>query len=397
MKNLETTTGLLGLLPPSETLGTLQKGIDLARKGEKVYMLSVGEPDFDTPDFIKEACREAMEKGCTKYTVPAGIAELREACAAKFCADGVASTPEQVIVTCGGKFACGAAITALCGPGDEVILPLPYWVSHLHMINAAGATPILVRTFPENNFELTREDLDKYVNEKTRLVILCSPSNPTGAVYRKEALELLGKYAVEKNFMILSDEVYEKLAYDADKPHISIASLSPEINERTITIDSFSKSYAMTGWRVGFLTAPLWLARKIDALQTHLLANVTTFAQYGALKALQDGDKECEKMKKAFEKRRELFCSLLEEIPGLKFTRPGGAFYVFADISAFGLDSTTFCDRLMDSVHIAAAPGCGFGADDFVRFSFACSDEVLKESAALLKKFCGELLAEKAK
>lgn len=394
MNDLEKTCGLLGSLPQSETLGSLEKGIRLAEQGIQVCMLSVGEPDFDTPDSIKEACWEALKAGETKYTIPAGITPLREACAAKFRADGVATTPEQVIVTPGGKFACAAAITALCGPGDEVIIPVPYWVSHLHMVAASGATPVLVQTFPENNFELTEDDLHRYVTDRTRLLILCSPSNPTGAVYRLRALERLAAFAVRKNFMILSDEVYEKLTYDADRPHISIASLSPEVNAHTVTVDSFSKSYAMTGWRVGFLTAPQWLSSKINALQTHFVANVTTFAQFGALKALQNGNADCERMKNAFAVRRELFCQLLSEIPGLKFFRPSGAFYVFADISAFGLDSTTFCDRLMDEAYIAAAPGCGFGADSFVRFSYACSEEILRRAAASLKDFCARLQAE---
>ena len=395
MKDLQKTCGLLGAMPVSETLGSLIKGIELEKKGIQVYMLSVGEPDFDTPDFIKEACWKALQDGHTKYTVPAGIGELREACAEKFNSCGIATKTSQIVVTPGGKFACSAAITALCGPGDEVILPVPYWVSHLHMINAAGATPVLVPTTPENNFELTEEDLQKYVNERTRLVVLCSPSNPTGTVYRKEALEMLGKYAVEKNFMVLSDEVYELLAYDEDRPHISIASLSQEINEHTITINSFSKSYAMTGWRVGYLTAPQWLSSKIDALQTHFVANVTTFAQYGALEALRRGPGECMKMKEVFAARRDRFCDLLSAIPGLKIIRPSGAFYVFADISAFGLGSMEFCDRLMHEAYIAAAPGCGFGADSFVRFSYACSDEVLEKAAAGLAAFCAKLAAEK--
>lgn len=391
MKDLEITTGLFGAMPPSETLGSLVKSIELQKQGVEVFMLSVGEPDFDTPDFVKQACAEAMMRGETKYTVPAGIGELREACAAKFNADGVKTTPSQVIVTPGGKFACGAAIAAACGPGDEVILPVPYWVSHLHLINASGAKAVLVPTLPENNFELTESDLERYVTERTRMVVLCSPSNPTGAVYRREALEMLGRWAVEKNFLVMSDEVYEKLAYDENNPHISIGSLSEEINDHVITIDSFSKSYAMTGWRVGFLTAPRWLSGKIDALQTHLVANVTTFAQFGALKALQEGGGVCNMMKDSFAKRRDLFCGLLSEIPGISFIRPSGAFYVFADISFSGLKSMEFCDRLMDEAHIAAAPGCGFGADDFVRFSYACSEDVLKRSMTRFKEFCAEL------
>ena len=392
MKDLASTTGLLGSLPPSETLGSLVKSIELQKQGVEVFMLSVGEPDFDTPRAIKEACAEALFAGETKYTVPAGIGELREACAADFRAGGVAAVPEQVIITPGGKFACAAAITALCGPGDEVILPVPYWVSHLHMINASGARPVLVPTFPENNFELTAEDLEKYVTPRTRLAVLCSPSNPTGAVYRREALETLARCAVEKNFMILSDEVYARLAYDEDRPHISIASLGREINERTITVKSFSKSYAMTGWRVGYLTSPRWLSAKIDALQTHFVANVTTFAQYGALKALQGCcEEDCRRMKAAFAARRELFCGLLAGIPGVDFVRPSGAFYVFADISSFGLGSAAFCDRLMDDAHIAAAPGCGFGADDFIRFSYACSEDVIRRSLARFADFCAGL------
>jgi aspartate aminotransferase len=391
VKYLEKTCGLLGALPTSETLGTLEKGIELAKQGVEVFMLSVGEPDFDTPEPIKRACCEAMAQGQTKYTIPAGIEQLRQECAAKFRSDGIETVFRQVIITPGGKFACAAAITALCGPGDEVILPVPYWGSHLHMIHASGAKAVPVATFPENNFELTEEDLRRHVNANTRLLILCSPSNPTGTVYRRAALESIGKYAVQDNFMILADEVYEKLIYDADYPHISIASLSPEVNARTITVNSFSKSHAMTGWRVGFLTAPEWLAAKIDALQTHFVANVTTFAQYGALKALRDCSEECEAMRRQFALRRELFCKLLSDIPNLPFTRPSGAFYVFADISAFGLTSKEFCDRLMEEAHIAAAPGYGFGADGFVRFSYACSEETIIRASDRLAKFCATL------
>ena len=391
MQNLEQTCGFLGSLPASETLGSLVKGMELARKGVKVYSLSVGEPDFDTPQSVKDACARALQDGCTKYTIPAGITELRDACAKKFRADGVPTTPGQIIVTPGGKFACAAAITALCGPGDEVILPVPYWVSHLHLIRAAGATPVFVQTHPENNFELTEEDLQRYVTPKTRLLVLCSPSNPTGAVYRRHSLETIARHAVEKNFMVLSDEVYEKLTFDPDFPHIPIASLSEASNAHTITVNSFSKSYAMTGWRVGYLTAPAWLTRKIDSLQTHFLANVTTFAQYGALQALRNGDADCRKMREVFARRRDLFCSLLAQIPGLTFVRPSGAFYVFADISQFGLDSTTFCDRLMDEAHVAVAPGCGFGADRFIRFSYACSDETIHAALEAFAQFCDRL------
>lgn len=388
MNNLHKTRGFLGALPESETLASLEKSFELEKRGIRVFMMSVGEPDFDTPEPIKQACWKAMKKGYTKYTIPAGIPELREAIVEKFRNDGIETTVGQVIVTPGGKFACAAAITALCGPGDEVILPVPYWVSHLHMIRASGATPVLVQTVPENNFELTQEDIEKKVTSNTRLVILCSPSNPTGAVYRRKALEELAEAALKQNFMILSDEVYEKLTYDFAFPHISIASLSSRVNEHTITVNSFSKSYAMTGWRVGFLTAPKWLSAKIGAIQTHFVANVTTFAQYGALKALKDCGNECERMRRIFSSRRELICARLAEIPGIKLIRPSGAFYVFVDISAFGLSSTDFASALMEEAHIAIAPGNCFGMEGFIRISYACSEEMIRDAIKRLAEFC---------
>ncbi|NCC61751.1 MAG: pyridoxal phosphate-dependent aminotransferase [Verrucomicrobiae bacterium] len=388
MKNLQQTHGFLGSLPESETLATLEKGMDLERRGIKVAMMSVGEPDFDTPEPIKQACMHALKAGYTKYTIPAGIYELRAAIVDKFSENGIKTTPEQVIVSPGGKFANAAAVTALCGPGDEVVLPVPYWVSHLHMINASGATPVLVHTYPGNNYEVTAEALEAAITEKTRLLILCSPSNPTGTVYRKEALEEIAHFAVKHNFMVLSDEVYEKLTFIPELPHISIASLSPEIAERTITINSFSKSYAMTGWRVGYLTAPTWLAAKIGALQTHFVANATTFAQYGALTALQDCESECERMRKIFSARRDLICELLSTIPNIRFVNPSGAFYVFVDISAFGLSSMAFCCRMMEDVHVVVAPGISFGVEGFIRISYACSEDTIRDAMAAFARFC---------
>jgi aspartate aminotransferase len=253
----------------------------------------------------------------------------------------------------------------------------------------------LVQTYPENNFELTSDDLDKYVTERTRLVILCSPSNPTGTVWRRKALQELADCAVKKNFMILSDEVYEKLVYDEDYPHIPIASLSPEAAEHTITVRSFSKSHAMTGWRCGYLCCPDWLFAKINALQTHFLANVTTFAQFGALQALQDDGNSCELMRREFARRRDIICVLLSQIPNIEFVRPTGAFYVFVDISKFGIPSADFCYQLMESAHVALAPGCGFGADGFVRISYACSEETLREAVKRFAGFCNGLALKK--
>ncbi|NLZ63744.1 MAG: pyridoxal phosphate-dependent aminotransferase [Lentisphaerae bacterium] len=389
--DLRRTCGPLGSLTISETLSILEQAEAWERQGRDVCMMSVGEPDFDTPDFIKEACIRALREGRTTYTAPDGIHELRAAIIDKFAAVGISAGLDQVVVSPGGKFACAAAIGALCGPGDEVIIPTPYWVSHVQMVRAAGAKCVLVPTSAADNFELTAESLAAAISDRTRLLILCTPSNPTGTVYRRAALEMIAEAALRHNFMVLSDEVYEKLTYDAGQPHLSIAALSPEIAEHSITVNSFSKSYAMTGWRVGYSCAPSWLSRKISNLQCHFVANVTTFAQYGALAALQHGEKACQEMRESFARRRDLICGLLPQVPGTSFIRPSGAFYVLLDISSFGLSSAEFCQRLVAEARVAAAPGAGFGAEGFIRLSYACSQECICKAVQRLAEFTSTL------
>jgi aspartate aminotransferase len=392
MKDLQITHGFMGDLTPSATLAITAKAKALKAEGIDVCSMCAGEPDFDTPQIIKDAAIKALQEGKTGYTPASGTVELKKAVAEKFIKDnGIKTTPGQIIVAPGAKFSVFSAIAALCGEGDEVIIPAPFWLSYTEMVKAAGAKAVIIQTKAENNYELMPEDLAAAVNENTRLLILTTPSNPTGAVYRKETLEKIADIAVEKNFMVLADEIYEKLTYDADRPHVSIASLNDAINERTITVNGFSKAYAMTGWRLGYLTAPLWLTKKIAAFQSHTTSNPTTFAQYGALKALEAADDEVEKMRQAFAVRRDLIFDLVSAIPGISCVRPQGAFYLLCDISSFGLSSNEFCTRLLEEAKVAAIPCEAFAADGNIRLSYACSEDNIKESVERIKKFCASL------
>lgn len=392
MTDLQKTSGTMAFLAPSETLAIAAKAKALKAAGENVCGMSAGEPDFDTPDHIKKAAVDALMKGETKYTPASGTIELRKAIAEKLKTEnGIPTSPEQIIVAPGAKFSGFTAICALCGPGDEVIMAAPYWVSYPEMVKAAGAKSVILKSSPENNYEIVPEELEKAITPNTKLIIINSPSNPTGAVYRKSTLEKIAAIAIKHNVMILSDEIYEKLVYDAEFPHVSIASLSKEIADLTITVNGFSKAYSMTGWRLGYLTAPKWLADRIGALQSHTTSNPTTFAQFGALAALTGTQEPVEIMRKAFSARRDLIYKMLTDIKGIKCIRPTGAFYAFFDISSFGIPSAEFAARLLDEEKVAAVPGVPFGDDRCVRFSYACSEATIKEAVSRLARFCDKL------
>ena len=392
MNDLKVTKGTMAFLSPSETLAIAAKAKALKATGENVCAMGAGEPDFDTPAHIKQAAIDALLKGETKYTPSSGIPALKKAIAEKFRNDnGIETEPSRIIVSPGAKFSGFAAICTLCGPGDEVIVPAPYWVSYTEMIKAAGATAVIVRCKAENNFELEPEALQAAITPRTKLLILNSPSNPTGAVYRTSTIGKIAEVALRNNIMVLSDEIYEKLVYDPELPHKSIASVSPEMNELTITVNGFSKAYSMPGWRLGYLTAPKWLADRIVAFQSHTTSNPTSFAQYGALAALTGPQEPVEEMRRAFAKRRDLIYSLLSAIPGVRTIRPSGAFYLFFDVSSFGLKSTDFVNRLLDEEKVAGVPGKAFGDDHSLRVSYACSEETIREAAARIARFCGKL------
>lgn len=378
-------------IAPSLTLSVDSKAKFLKSEGVDVIGFGAGEPDFDTPDHIKLAAAQALAEGFTKYTPSAGIPELRQAIAEKLKADNnIDYKPSQVVVSCGAKHACYNAIMAVCNPGDEVVIPAPYWTSYPEMVRLAGAEPYIVETKEENNFKMTAEEFQNAISPRTRMVILNTPSNPTGSVYTEKELVELVEVALEDDVFILSDEIYEKDIYDGQK-HISVASFSKRAYELTMTVNGFSKSYAMTGWRIGYVAADEPIAKVIDTIQGHSTSNPTSFAQKGALAALKEPSTCVEEMVEEFDKRRKLIFKKLGEIPGISCVEPKGAFYVFPNISSFGLDSTEFCTRLLEEKQVAAVPGIAFGDDRCIRLSYACSQEAIETGLKRISDFCAKL------
>lgn len=382
-------------IAPSPTLAVDAKAKALKAAGEDVCGFGAGEPDFDTPEFIKEAAIQALRDGKTKYAPAAGIQELRVALAEKFVREnGIDRVdPSQVIVSPGGKFSCYLAILSVCGPGDEVIVPAPYWVSYPEMVKLAGATPKILFAGDDNGFKVTAEQFRAAITPKTKLFILNSPSNPTGAVYDRKELEEIVAVALENNVLLMSDEIYEHLLYDGAKHH-SPASFSPEAAAITITTGGFSKSFAMTGWRLGTLIAPPAIARAIADLQSQTSSNATTFAQYGALAAVREQAASAAAiagMLEVFDRRRILLNDGLNAIEGIRSLRAQGAFYLFPNIGSFGLSSTEFSARLLEEEKVAVVPGVAFGADEYVRLSYATSDDVIEKGLERLKRFCETL------
>jgi aspartate aminotransferase len=379
---------------PSPTLAVDAKAKALAAAGEDVCGFAAGEPDFDTPEHIKEACIAALKSGKTKYAPTPGIEPLRQALADKYLSVyGLKYAPSQFIVSPGGKFSCYLTILATCSPGDEVIIPAPFWVSYPEMVKLAGAVPKLVLADDSTGFKLTPAQLEAAITPKTKLLIINSPSNPTGAVYTSAELEALTAVAVKHNLYIMSDEIYEHLTYDGAK-HVSPASFSPEAFARTIIVSGFAKTYAMTGWRLGTTVAPAPIAKAISELQSQMTSNATTFAQYGAVAALKETEKTDAALKTmltAFDRRRKFLHAELNKIPGVKCLLAEGAFYLFPNISSFGLSSADFCAKLLDAEKVAAVPGSAFGAEGYLRLSYATSDEIIAKGVSRLARFCATL------
>lgn len=379
------------ILTPSLTLGIDSKAKAMKAEGIDVCSFAAGEPDFDTPDHIKQACISAINAGMTKYTPSAGIPELRQAISQKFKAENNLDYPAgQIIVSNGAKHSCLNAILACVGEGDEVIIPAPYWLSYPEMVRLAGGEPVIVQTTEENGWKMTADEFQDAMSPRTKMVILNSPGNPTGAVYTEAELRAIGEVALGEDILILSDEIYEKLTYD-DVKHVSIASLSKELYNLTITINGFSKAYAMTGWRLGYLGAPEQIAKAIDAIQSHSTSGCTSFAQKGALAALTGDQSAVEDMRAEFDIRRQYMADRLSKIPKISVVMPQGAFYVLANISAFGLNSTNFCDRLLSKHHVAIVPGIAFGDDRTVRLSYATSLDIIKKGLDRIEEFCKSL------
>lgn len=356
---------------PSLTLAIDAKAKAMKRDGIDVCSFSAGEPDFDTPDHIKLAAVDALKAGKTRYGPAVGEPRLREAIAHKLQTDNhLRYNAENIIVTNGGKHSLYNLMMALIEAGDEVIIPAPFWVSYPEMVKLAEGTPVIVQTTAESGYKITPDQLRQAITPKTRLFILNSPSNPTGMVYTPDEVRAIAEVVVEHDILVVSDEIYEKLLYDGAQ-HLSIGAVSSEVFDRTIISSGFAKAYSMTGWRVGYLAAPLEILKAVSIIQGHSTSNVCTFAQYGAIAALE-GSQDCvEEMRLAFADRRKVILNLVNAIPGLTCVKPNGAFYIFINISKLGMSSLEFCDGLLNEQQVAVIPGIAFGADDHIRLSYA--------------------------
>jgi aspartate aminotransferase len=375
-------------IQPSLTLAIDAKAKAMKASGIDVCSFSAGEPDFDTPDHIKAAAKTALDQGKTRYTAAAGIPELKQAIAAKLLRDNqVTYKPEQIIVTNGGKHSLYNLMMAILDEGDEVIIPVPFWVSYPEMAKLADATPVFVVTTEETGYKITPEQLEAAINPKTKLFVLNTPSNPTGMVYSPAEIKALAE-VLERHphVYIVSDEIYEKILYDG-ATHISIASVSPAMYDRTLISSGFAKAYSMTGWRVGYLAGAPEIIKAATLIQSHSTSNICTFAQYGAVTALNDSQDCVETMRKAFAERRDGMYDLLTSISGLTCPKPDGAFYLFPSIKAFGIPSLEFCDKLLEDQKVALIPGIAFGLDNCIRLSYATDLETIREGCDRIRQF----------
>ncbi|MGG6268773.1 pyridoxal phosphate-dependent aminotransferase [Leptolyngbya sp. AN03gr2] len=374
---------------PSLTLAIDAKAKAMKREGIDICSFSAGEPDFDTPEHIKQAASDALKQGKTRYGPAAGEPLLREAIASKLHRENhLTYQPENIIVTNGGKHSLYNLMMAMIDPGDEVIIPAPYWVSYPEMVKLAGGTPIVVKATAETQFKITPDQLRQAITEKTKLFILNSPSNPTGMVYTPDEIRAIAEVIAEKQIYVVSDEIYERLLYDGAE-HLSIAAASPEVFDRTIISHGFAKAYSMTGWRVGYLAGNVDLIKAASKIQGHSTSNVCTFAQYGAIAAYEDprSNESVELMRQAFAERRQAIFDLVSAIPGLSCEKPDGAFYLMVDISKLGKGSLEFCDGLLTEQKVAAIPGIAFDADDHIRMSYATDMATIEKGIDRLATF----------
>src|SRR5450432_1336596 len=378
-------------LTPSLTLSIDSKAKAMKAEGQDVIGFGAGEPDFDTPEHIKAAAMGSLDAGFTKYTPSSGIPELRAAISEKLKADNALDyKPSQIIVTCGAKHACFNAMLSTLDPGDEVIIPAPYWLSYPEMAKLVGAEPVIVPTTAENNYKITPDEFRDAMTPKTKMIVINTPGNPTGSVYTENELAGLADVALDEDILILSDEIYEKLIYD-DAKHVSIASLSKRAYDLTITVNGFSKSYAMTGWRLGYLGAPEAIAKAVDSIQSHSTSNACSFAQKGAIAALKGDQQPLSDMHDEFDMRRNYMFDRIVKIPNITAVKPQGAFYILVNISQLGLTSQNFADRLLSKANVAVIPGAAFGDDRTIRLSYATSIDVIKKGLDRFQDFCRTL------
>lgn len=384
-------------ITPSITLGISSRVKSMKEEGIPVINLSIGEPDFLTPNCAKAGAYDAIEKNLTKYDAATGSIGLKKQICAKLKQEnGLDYVPEEIVVSSGAKHSISNAVMATINPGDEVIIPVPYWVSYPEIVELLGGVAVYVQTKKENGFKLTVEDLEGHVTAKTKMVILTNPSNPTGNTFSRDELVRLCTFFVERKIVILSDEIYERIVFDDE--HVSIPSLSEEIKKYTILINGLSKSASMTGWRIGYTASTKEIAKSMGSIQSHLVSHPSTVSMQAALFALRDCSDEVEKMRVTYKERRDMIVDFFkEELPEIGYVPPKGAFYVFIDISplkdvlkAESL-SLKVCEDMLDR-QVALVPGIGFGADDFVRMSYAAKPEDIQEGLSRFKAYVRELL-----
>lgn len=380
-------------LTPSTTLAITAKAKALRKQGHDVIGLGAGEPDFNTPEPILRAAEEAMRAGHTKYTPSGGIPELKQAIVEKFRRDnGLTYQPDQIVVTSGAKHALYNLFQVLIDPGDEVIIPAPYWVSYIEQVKLAGGTPVIIRGEESQSFKVTPEQLSGAITERTRAFLINSPSNPTGMVYSREELEALGRVCLEHGLVIISDEIYEHLIY-GDQAHVSIAQLGPEFYERTVVINGVSKTYSMTGWRIGYAAGPAEVIQAMTGLSSHSTSNPTSVAQYAALAALNGSQEPVQEMKKAFKERRDYVVQRIRNIGELRIQEPQGAFYAFVNVRDVVDAAERFRDvdewvkALLEEELVAVVPGSGFGSPDHIRISYATSMDQLEKAMDRIERF----------
>ena len=387
---MESISSRIQSVSPSLTLAVTNQAKALRAAGEEVYGLAGGEPDCDTPDFIKQAAYTALTEGKTKYTPAAGIPELREAISEKLKTQNeVEYEPKQICVTSGAKQACFNAILSVVEEGDEVIIPAPYWVSYPEMVKMAGGVPVIVETKESNKWKITAGEFEEAMSPRTKMIILNTPGNPTGSVYSKSEIEAVVEVASYEDIVILADEIYEHLVYGEEK-HVSVASVNEDAYNLTITVNGFSKSHSMTGWRIGYTAAPIALAEALVKIQSHTTSNATTFAQYGALAALKDPKSEefIDNLRGEYDVRRQFMLARLKTIPNISVVEPKGAFYFFVNCTELGLKSGNLCDKLLTRYKVAAVPGVAFGHDMGVRLSYCTTLDVLNEGVTRFEEFC---------
>jgi len=391
----------LDLIEPSMTLAVTAKAAELKAAGIDVVSFGAGEPDFDTPVHIKDAAKKALDAGATKYTNVAGTPELRKAVAAWFAKDhGIEVTPKQVMVNVGAKQSIFNAMHALLDEGDEVILPAPYWVSYSEIVKMAGGVPVPVVSTSADKFVVKAEHIAKAITPKTKMILINSPSNPTGQLYPEAALRAIADLVVKHDLWLMTDDIYRYLCY-GDAKFVQPATFGPEVRKRTIIIDGVSKAYSMTGWRIGFTCAPEDVIEAMSTIQGQSTTNAATVSQAAALAAITSPQDEVEKMRLAFDKRRQLMVRLLNDIPGVTCLAPDGAFYAFPDVSSFNgkktpsgvviKDDLALCDYLIKEGKIAVVPGSAFYAPGFVRLSYATSEANIEKGLARMKEALGKL------